>query len=676
MPSQKKIEKRPKDVLREVKRMSMNRERISNAGIIGMYVLLGNEVIVKTPSKISYQTLPHLKIEDTVVYGQNVRQYLKNQYGFENITDSRTKEIIVMNAVSSTFMELLGGKQTRKKGTSKNVKLMIFESIKPFNKIGFQHFAESVINIVSSIINDNKCKRQQTVHLQAYDERIIETFKVISSNQDNLDENGLEIVNMILKQVETIYQSDVVEDQFFNPIIQQPMDIFNYEIVNEIAFWYYQQLFEEKCYEYIEGLAECIKGHAEYIDSIYCINLPGLSKSVGLNHINESLQCISNELETISERFRFCHHECHSLIERLNTLILSQSKQDASKIRGELQCHGPLHLHSIIQSFQRMFSECDLQISANRDMLKAVANAQQQKLLNDIRELSGNESNRYLKKDLKEILKEEQKTKDQLPNQIESIFLYIINSCCEKEFIMNKANNQEKDYAKEVLLRMDQIEFEGLPPNVVCECLKMFLKQLPNSLINSELTNTIIQQWNNLGQPNEYSTHNKPVRQMINSCNKESITLLTALLKVCCKIESLSDVNKMNEQSLADNLYSCIFSINSLSTKPIKSKQVQIEQLKKESTLKEIIVFLIKEFQHLFPENVSDITTMRSQMKQMKIDNCFGTIQRVVEKADVKKRGTTISIPHKNEPKTLLVKPKPLLTEIQEFLRKKGIGKQ
>ena len=143
--------------------------------------------------------------------------------------------------------------------------------------------------------------------------------------------------------------------------------------------------------------------------------------------------------------------------------------------------------------------------------------------------------------------------------------------------------------------------------------------------MSEEATEFILSHTRPIQQTMEYGPLSNIFKKMLNLCTQESLGLLKGLLKICSKIESLSDINKMSTELLAPNLMDCLFCIKMKTPDHI-------------NVLIKVTEFLIRHFKHLFPEYTNDITLMRSKLKEIRMENTIDDIIKSLQKEEEKSR--------------------------------------
>ena len=199
--------------------LSVDRERVSNACLIGLYVCLGNAVTVKLPSKRAKNTLAHLSILSTQFEGKDINEVVQQQYQFPSILDKnkrRDKEVAIFNTISKA---VIGNHYKLAKRTTavKTLKLKIFKEIGFLNKNGVTAFGTK---LTFNLMNRNpcgKCSQKAFVELNGFDEEIMQILKEVCEIKENINEFYLSeysqmykgIVKSEIDESSQMYQKDV-----------------------------------------------------------------------------------------------------------------------------------------------------------------------------------------------------------------------------------------------------------------------------------------------------------------------------------------------------------------------------------------------------------------------------------------------------------------------------------
>ncbi|ELP95222.1 hypothetical protein EIN_430180 [Entamoeba invadens IP1] len=173
--------------------LSVDRERLSNACVIGLYVCAGNAMTIKLPSKKSKNTLAHLSIHSSLINGVDVNEVVQAQYNFPSSLDKnkrRDKEVAIFNAISK---EIAGQKFKLAKRTNavKTLKLKIYKEIGPLNKNGVNEFGRKVTATILARKTHSRCSQRSFVEIPAYDTEIMNLFREVSNTQESCTETNL-----------------------------------------------------------------------------------------------------------------------------------------------------------------------------------------------------------------------------------------------------------------------------------------------------------------------------------------------------------------------------------------------------------------------------------------------------------------------------------------------------
>ena len=181
--------------------LSVDRERISNACLIGLYVVMGNHMMVKLPSKRAKNTLAHLAIANTKIRGEDVTEIVQRQYNFPLMMDKnrrRDKEVAIFNEVSK---EVIGKhfKLAKRTTAVKTLKLKIFKEIAVLNKTGVVQFGTRVIHNLMNRNPVGKCSQRAFVELRGCDAEILQIFREVCAKKENIVENAFSDYPLLVK---------------------------------------------------------------------------------------------------------------------------------------------------------------------------------------------------------------------------------------------------------------------------------------------------------------------------------------------------------------------------------------------------------------------------------------------------------------------------------------------
>ena len=242
--------------------LSVDRERISNACIIGLYVALGNAVTVKLPSKKAKNTLAHLSIASTRVNGIEVNELVQQQFNFPNVLDKnkrRDKEVAIFNVISK---EVIGShfKLAKRTTAVKTLKLQIYKEIGFLNKNGVRAFGTKLTHYIMNRNPCGKCSQKAFVELNGYDSEVIRILREVCERKENMNEMYMNEYSIMYKGIfktevedsSQYYMKDILTrseesgkslfSHPMSPITEYDRGVFTYVNTNfyqtEIADWF------------------------------------------------------------------------------------------------------------------------------------------------------------------------------------------------------------------------------------------------------------------------------------------------------------------------------------------------------------------------------------------------------------------------------------------------------
>ena len=234
--------------------LSVDRERVSNACIIGLYVALGHSVTVKLPSKRAKNTLAHLSISHTTIDGMDINDVVQQQYNFPAVLDKnkrRDKEVAIFNTISK---EVVGSHYKLAKRTTavKTLKLKIYKEIGFLNKNGVAAFGT---RLTYNLMNRNpvgKCSQKAYVELQGYDDEVMQILRDVCDIKDNVNEFYIPEYTALYKG---IFRTDIEES---SQLYQRELLQRSEESAKSVSF---------REYSPVNGL--CDRGVFRYVSSVY-----------------------------------------------------------------------------------------------------------------------------------------------------------------------------------------------------------------------------------------------------------------------------------------------------------------------------------------------------------------------------------------------------------------------
>ena len=196
--------------------LSVDRERISNACIIGLYVIQGNTITIKLPAKKSKNTLSHFTISKCEIRGEEMEKILMREnidMKSTNKFEKRNKEVIIFNLLSK---EVKGKhfKMAKRTNTTKTIKLNIFREISILNKNGVEEFGRK---ITESLVKRNmigKCTQNNFIEIKGNDEEFVEILKEVCRNRNNMIGDYEEDYMKLFNHINSGNSNSYVEDSY------------------------------------------------------------------------------------------------------------------------------------------------------------------------------------------------------------------------------------------------------------------------------------------------------------------------------------------------------------------------------------------------------------------------------------------------------------------------------
>ncbi|ELP87044.1 hypothetical protein EIN_320430 [Entamoeba invadens IP1] len=594
MEKKKGMKVRTRNELCEVKRGSINRERVSSASIIGLHVAFGNPILVKKPSKVSHKTLPHIKIEKTMLGGYDIMESV-DQTTF-SLLDKRSKEATILNLISHSFATLVNGKSAKRKPSFKTEKLNIFESIEPFTSLGFCEFGKKVIDVIMKEDDPTHTKRHQFVQLDECDKRILQVLNEVVTDKNYVSENGSDIVAMINTYADKIAAPTELADR--RPLQNTEKTI---NMSKELEFWNCQKINTYNYKTLFDSFAEQVGQHGDYMRTVGILNLVGMIRKEDVDKLCDPFEFLESEFKAVSSQFQQYFDECSRIEQEIQNSLLSADENKLEEIEQMLHFTYPLYMNSLIQSFRQLFSIGNIHLG-NDNTSGIIQKARQEKVVSEV-ERHKDAQNTYLGKELMDILVSENRTTDSVPIHIEILLTYLYDYCYDSPNIFAPLSSDDVVVASQILRMLQVIDMNQLSPHLLAGALKMFLCQIPGRLINKTLTHSLIEQWSSIPKPISFQMFNKTIRNLLNTCLPQNLTLLKYTFKLFSKVNAFSQTNKTNEFVIAKQFSEVVFDVE---------ESVQ----EKAQVLEEIVCFIVLEFKHFFPEDISDTVLMLEKDKK------------------------------------------------------------
>ncbi|EKE37055.1 RhoGAP domain containing protein, partial [Entamoeba nuttalli P19] len=155
----------------------------------------------------------------------------------------------------------------------------------------------------------------------------------------------------------------------------------------------------------------------------------------------------------------------------------------------------PLLFSNIFHAFQTLFSTGDLFFSCNDTLTMITEQAQKAKQNYVIKNVEPKPNVLYCGTKLKEILESEGRPYYQLPRIIENILIYLYNKGCTTHGIFRETTNASIRDVEEIYHRMGVTDFEDLPPDVVANVFKKFLREMKEKVFPYEVSMYLLKEW-------------------------------------------------------------------------------------------------------------------------------------------------------------------------------------
>ncbi|EDR22751.1 T-cell activation Rho GTPase activating protein, putative [Entamoeba dispar SAW760] len=449
------------------------------------------------------------------------------------------------------------------------------------------------------------------------------------------------------------------------------------QIPKVVSFWEKQRSFANIFNQKISELCDLMKSHADFLETATIQQITGFDKSCYSETLLESFVFITNSFEAAGQEITTTFGKTDEIILYLKQIkkLFEKNKNPETlvstyyKMTERLKWESPLLFTNIFHAFQTLFSIGDLFFSCNDTLTMITEQAQKAKQSYIIKNVEPKPNVLYCGRSLKEILDSEGRYYYQLPRIIENILVYLYNKGCTTHGIFRETTNASTKGVEEIYHRMGVTDFEDLPPDVVANVFKKFLREMKEKVFPYEVSMYLLKEWQK-GRAKTRTTSaekRKIILEAIRKMPLENVTLLRSILKLCSKIDSMSDINAMTNKNLAVCLAPTLMTIS----EDVNSKTLDLKSGGDVVGCIEIITFIFIDYPHIYPNDVDVNVTRRSRRMSQRLVTCLAEgmneeeeIYKGIEQIRNKGEGVQ-QTDNKKEVITHPVMPKPLLDDIR-----------
>ncbi|ELP92752.1 T-cell activation Rho GTPase activating protein, putative [Entamoeba invadens IP1] len=467
--------------------------------------------------------------------------------------------------------------------------------------------------------------------------------------------------------------------ELFEQKKQQIPKIFN--------FWEKQRSFSILFSNKLAELSDIMKTHAAFLEETCIQQIPGFDRSINAETLLEGFVFLSNTFESTQSEIIRSFEKTNETIHQLKSLKkLFDKNKDPEKLTKafyesteRIKWESPLLFINVFHSFQTLFNTSDLYFSCNEKLGQIRETAQKAKQNYVMKHNTQKKQDvSYCGTTLRQILDAEGRVFYQLPLVIESMLIYLYNKGCTTHGLFRETSNASTRDVEDIYHRMGITEFEDLPPDVVANVLKKFLREMREKVFPYEVSRELLKDW----QKSRATTRTSPAekRKLVLDALKrmpaENVTLLRSLLKLCSKIDSMSDINEMNFKNLAVCLAPTLMT---MSKDESSSKTIDLKAGTDIIGCIEIICFILTEHPRLFPNDVDVNVTRRSKRLSESFANKLllnqegddSVFEKLEEQNELEKK-KQCETPKKESETKLPVRPTLSPNLLQDIRRKSG----
>ena len=418
-------------------------------------------------------------------------------------------------------------------------------------------------------------------------------------------------------------------------------------------FWEQQKIFNSQFSTKMNEMITILKNQYSSIEQGVVNEIIGFSKQDNSETFIEGVSFITSMFEQFNEAFTKTYQKVDIILNDIKeTKKLFEKNKNQEMLTSSfyqlseyLKWETPLMICNFFSAFEQMCSTGEVFFGMHDRLPQIKDKSQKLKQSYVMKSMKTKETVFYCNKTLREILDAEKRAFYQLPRVVENMLLYLYNQGCSTHGLFRENPNASKKTVDEIYHRMGHTDFEDLPPDVVATVLKKFLRDMKEKLFSHQVSVEMFKLWQKLRSKNDANIV-KQKRDMVQSMFKklppENLTLLRSLLKLCYKIDSMSDINGMPMKNIAVCLAPTLMTVGDESN----SKPVDIKSGSDLIICIEIVTFIMTEYPQLFPHDVDKNVVRRSKR-----------LSQLAEKSAIEELNKSIALVEKQQEKMLLQKP-------------------
>ncbi|EDR29908.1 T-cell activation Rho GTPase activating protein, putative [Entamoeba dispar SAW760] len=449
------------------------------------------------------------------------------------------------------------------------------------------------------------------------------------------------------------------------------------ELPKILSFWEKQKMFLFNLNQKLSDVCELVKAHCSFLEESQIHQITGFNKNCHSEHILEAISFIGSGFDILKQEMVCSNNKADEIINELKNMkkLFYSSKNSETltstyyNLNERIKWETPLLFSNIFHGFQTLFTTGDLFFSCNDTLTMITEQAQKAKQNYVIKNVEPKPNVLYCGTKLKEILESEGRPYYQLPRMIENILIYLYNKGCTTHGIFRETTNASIRDVEEIYHRMGVTDFEDLPPDVVANVFKKFLREMKEKVFPYDVSMYLLKEWQK-GRAKTRTTSaekRKIVLEGLKMMPPENVTLLRSILKLCSKIDSMSDINAMTNKNLAVCLAPTLMTVSEDAT----PRTLDLKTGGEIVGCIEIITFILIDYPHIYPNDVDVNVTRRSRRMSQRLVTCLAEgmneEEEIYKGIEQIKKGTQeeSDIAKSREETNPPLIPKPLLDDIR-----------